>query len=494
MIYNNPILQADYSDPDAIRVGEDFYMVASSFNHLPGLPVLHSKNLVDWELINYVIDKLPYEKYNEVRHGEGAWAPSIRYNNGTYYCLIPTPDEGIFVSTTKNPYDKWSEMKLLISGKGLEDPCPIWTNGKCYIVIGFAKSRAGFNSCLALYEASLNLDSLITKDYKIIYDGHDMNPSIEGPKFNVRNGFYYILAPAGSVKGGWQTCLRSKNIYGPYESKIVLAQGDTLINGPHQGALIDIDDNDSWAFIHFQDMRAYGRIVHLEPVMWYNDWPIIGNVHDPLLYGTPVTTHEYLLDIKSDYKMETSDDFKGDKLSLIWQNPANRGEDWYNLDNGLKLNCIKNKHNDLNLCPNLFMQKVSYLNFDIETKCVLNLKEDGDEAGFVMMGEKYYFLCVVRRNERNYLELRSGSFDTFDKILSSILYDENEITFNLKAKNKEIYKLLYRLGVNNKFITNYKEAVAGRWIGSKVGIYARSIKDSKGYATFKYFHTTCRKK
>lgn len=369
MIYTNPIIQADYSDPDAIRVGDDFYMVASSFNQIPGLPILHSKNLVNWELINYAIEELPYEKYNSVRHGEGAWAPAIRYHDGIYYILVPTPDEGIFVTYTKNPYDKWSELKLLIPGRGLEDPCPIWVFDKCYIVIGFAKSRAGFNSCLGLYEASVDLTKLLTPNYTIIYDGHNMNPSIEGPKFNVRNGFFYILAPAGSVKGGWQTCLRSKNIYGPYESKIVLAQGDTLINGPHQGALIDIDDNDHWAFIHFQDMRAYGRIVHLEPVMWYNDWPIIGNVADPLLYGTPVKEHEYLIDKSSDYALQTTDYFNGDKLSLMWQFPANIKDNWYKLDNGLKLYCVKQDNTPLNLCPNMLMQKVSFLEFNINTTC-----------------------------------------------------------------------------------------------------------------------------
>lgn len=487
MLYTNPIIQADYSDPDAIRVGEDFYMVASSFNQIPGLPVLHSKNLVNWELINYAIDELPYEKYNKVRHGEGAWAPSIRYHNGTYYILVPTPDEGIFVTYTKNPYEKWSNLELLIPGRGLEDPCPIWVDDKCYIVIGFAKSRAGFNSCLGLYEATTDLKELITPNYTIIYDGHNMNPSIEGPKFNVRNGFFYILAPAGSVKGGWQTCLRSKNIYGPYESKIVLAQGETLINGPHQGALIDIDDQDNWAFIHFQDMRAYGRIVHLEPVMWYNDWPIIGNVMDPLLYGTPVSSHEYLIDKSSDYKLQTSDDFSGDKLSLMWQFPANRGKDWYSFDNGLKLNCVMQEEKPLNLCPNMLMQKVSFLEFDIHTTCTLNLKEDSDEVGFAMMGLNYYYICVVRRDGRNFLELRHGSVEGNDEVLSSTPYDLKEITFNMEAINKDIYKLLYSLGVNSEFLTGYLEASAGRWIGSKVCIYAKSMKKSEGYATFKKF-------
>ncbi len=248
MKYKNPILHFDFSDPDVIRVKDDYYMVASSFNHLPGLPILHSKNLVDWEIINYAVKNLP-EKFNKVQHGEGIWAPSIRYHNGMFYILIPMPDEGIFEVHSKDIYGTFSQMNPLISGRGYEDPCPIWVDDKAYMVFAFVKSRIGFNSKLAVIEVKPDLSSTIG-EYKIVYDGHDNNPTIEGPKFNYRNGYFYIMAPAGSVKGGWQTCLRSKNIWGPYESKIVLYQGDSFVNGPHQGALIDLDDsNERYAFI-----------------------------------------------------------------------------------------------------------------------------------------------------------------------------------------------------------------------------------------------------
>jgi len=120
-----------------------------------------------------------------------------------------------------------SKPWCLIAGKGYEDPCPIWLGNKCYLTLAFAKSRAGFNSCLGLYEVTPDLKNTISESYTIIYDGHNMSPTIEGPKFNTRNGWIYIMAPAGSVKTGWQVCLRSKNIYGPYEAKIVLLQNDT---------------------------------------------------------------------------------------------------------------------------------------------------------------------------------------------------------------------------------------------------------------------------
>ena len=285
MKYQNPVVFQDFSDPDVIRRGDHFYMIASSFNHTPGVPVLKSVNLVDWKIIGYVFNDIPFERFNDVCHGDGAWAPALRYYKGTYYVVIPFPDEGIYVSScTDIDKGNWTKPWCLVSGKGLIDPCPVWIKDKAYLAIGFAKSRIGFNSCLGLYEVSQDLKTNISGDYKIIYDGHHMNPTIEGPKFNLRNGYIYIMAPAGSVKSGWQVCLRSKDINGPYEAKIVLMQNDSPINGPHQGALIDLKD-DKWAFIHFQDRGCYGRIIHLQPVKWVNDWPMCGNVKDELIAG-----------------------------------------------------------------------------------------------------------------------------------------------------------------------------------------------------------------
>ncbi len=121
----------------------------------------------------------------------------------------------------------------------------------------------------------------------LVFDGHDNHPTVEGPKFHKRNGFYYIFAPAGGVATGWQLVLRSKNIYGPYEEKIVLAQGKTAINGPHQGAWVDTPTGEDW-FLHFQDKVAFGRIVHLQPMTWKNDFPVMADNNGT---GEPVLSY-----------------------------------------------------------------------------------------------------------------------------------------------------------------------------------------------------------
>lgn len=486
MLYQNPIIYSDYSDPDVIRKNDTFYMIASSFNHTPGVPVLKSKNLVDWKLIGHVFEELPFERYKDVCHGDGAWAPSLRYHNKKFYACIPFPDDGIYVSScTDIEKGDWSKPWCLIPLKGLEDPCPIWIKDKCYLVVGFAKSRIGFNSCLGLYEVRPDLKEVISDTYTIIYDGHDMNPTIEGPKFNTRNGWIYIMAPAGSVKTGWQVCLRSKNIYGPYEAKIVLMQNDSPTNGPHQGALIDLK-KDEWAFIHFQDLKCYGRIVHLEPVKWVNDWPLCGCVKDELLAGSPVLTHEYLIDKKSNYRIQTSDNFTDGKLGLMWQTPANKQSGWYNLDRGLVLNCYF--HNDkavkaLHLTPNLFLTKLAFPSFKVSTLCELKLLQDGDEVGFCYMGSSYTYVCVVRQKGANHLQVRRGAFNQEeDVVIFDSLYQNNEIEFLMKFN----YPGKYQLGFNNMFFKESYLALPGRWIGGKIGVYARGLKTG-GYGRFKFF-------
>ncbi len=488
MNYKNPILQFDFSDPDAIRDGEDFYLIASSFNHFPGLPILHSTNLVDWEIINYALPHLGKE-FDEVKHGCGVWAPSIRKHNDMFYIIYPIPDEGIFEIHSKDIRGEFSEPHCIMAGKGFEDPCPIWVSDKCYMVFSFVKSRIGFNSLLAIVECDYDFTHTID-DYKIVYDGHNDNPTIEGPKLYYYNDYYYIMAPAGSVKGGWQTCLRSKNIYGPYESKIVLYQGDTLVNGPHQGALIDLDDsNENFAFIHFQDMRAYGRICHLEPVKFVNDWPLCGNIADELLAGTPVSEHEYLVDKESNKKVQISDDFSGNKLSLMWQHPSNVNN-FFEVNNGLILKMLKTNHeNEINLIPYQLLTKVPALSFNVSTLIDFTQMNDYDHVGFSVMGEKYSSVDFMKLDGNIIISLIDGKFNEKDKVLDKLYISETSARINAQFRNQNIYDLIYSIHVNSVKVFDKVKAFAGRWIGTKIGFYSYSEKDSKGIAIVKYYDT-----
>src|SRR5580658_1928185 len=147
--YRNPVLCADYSDPDVIRVGGYFYLTASSFNCTPGLPILHSRDLVNWKIIGHALKNVPHPRYSQVQPGCGVWAPAIRFHAGKYWIFFPTPDEGIYVITAKKPAGPWSKPHLLLEGKGLIDPCPLWDdNGRAYLVHAYSMSRAGFRDVL----------------------------------------------------------------------------------------------------------------------------------------------------------------------------------------------------------------------------------------------------------------------------------------------------------------------------------------------------------
>lgn len=323
--YTNPVLNADYSDPDVCVAGSDFYLTASSFNCIPGLPILHSKDLVNWEIINYALPELkPTDVFDQPQHGKGVWAPSIRSGGGMFFIYWGDPDYGIYMIKTNNPAGKWSEPLLVIPGKGMIDPTPLWDeDGRCYLVNGWAGSRAHINSVLTVRELSPDGTHAIS-DPVIVFDGNNDNHTAEGPKFYKHGTYYYIMCPAGGVPQGWQLAMRSKSPYGPYEVKIVLAQGKTNVNGPHQGGWVHTEQGEDW-FMHFQDKGCYGRVVHLEPMHWVKDWPVMGVDKDGDGCGEPVITYNKP-NVGKSYPIQNpveTDEFNSVTLGKQWEWHAN---------------------------------------------------------------------------------------------------------------------------------------------------------------------------
>ncbi|MBQ7775396.1 MAG: glycoside hydrolase 43 family protein [Lachnospiraceae bacterium] len=484
--YSNPILYTDYSDPDVIRVGEDYFMVASSFCNAPSVPLLHSKDLVNWKVINYCMEKLPISRYDKPVHGCGAWAPAIRYHEGIYYVFVPFPDEGIFMCKTTDPWGIWSEPTYVRQVTGWIDPCPFWDeDGKAYMVTAFARSRIGFKSILHL--SSMEPDcSGVLDDGKHIFDGSETQPTIEGPKLYKRNGYYYIFAPAGGVKPGWQTVLRSKNIWGPYEEKIVLHQGNTEINGPHQGAWIDTPSGEDW-FIHFQDVGNAGRIIHLQPMYWEDDWPVIG-VNAVEGCGEPVITHKKP-EVGAVYEAdapEDSDFFDGEKLGLQWQWNANYSKDWYALGGeqpGITL-YAQPIEPGTKLCDvsNLLIQKWPAPEFSITTKLDISGLADRDVAGLVNLGGIYTCLAVKCYGAVKKLVFRRGTWDMEDELERAC--DEVETdTIYLRMQVEEESVITYSYSVDGetfKVVGDITETAPGRWVGVKSGLFAINEKGVKG--------------
>ncbi len=478
--YRNPIIFADYSDPDVVRVGEDFYLVASSFNCTPGLPILHSRDLVNWTIINHALKNLPDSRYVEVQPGCGVWAPAIRFHAGKYWIFFPTPDEGIYVTTATHPAEKWSEPHLMQAGKGLIDPCPFWDDdGQAYLVHAYAGSRAGIKHRLRVCPMAPDGSKLLGEG-KIVFHDPEKQPTLEGPKFLKKDGWYYILAPAGGVETGWQLALRAKNIYGPYAEKIVLAQGRTEINGPHQGALVDTAAGDWW-FLHFQDAGVYGRIVHLQPVVWEAGWPLMGTNGEPVLqFQKPVAA-------QIQNGPQTSDEFDALQLGRQWQWGANHYEYWSSLvskNSWLRLFPQFCAEENLGKLPNLLLQKFPAPAFAVETSLVFKPQQNGEAAGLVVVGETFAALALQKTNSGNELIWWS---DAGKETLASKLPDEIKLLVKVSVGGECRFSFF-----SDKTWVDLPKTFAaqkGKWIGAKVGLFSlKTLADATaGYVEFDYF-------
>lgn len=485
--YTNPIIHADYSDPDVIRVGEDFYMTASSFNAVPGLPILHSKDLVHWEIISHALPENTDPYFDIPQHGKGVWAPSIRYHGGLFHIYWGDPDRGIFKVTAKDPRGEWSAPVLVKRAHGNIDPSPLWDeDGKVYVVHAFAHTRAGIKNNLQVVRLSEDGSEIV--DYgKVVFDGHEDHPTIEGPKFYKRNGYYYIFAPGGGVTHGWQVVLRSKNIYGPYEDRVVLAQGDTSVNGPHQGGLVELDSGESW-FVHFQDKGPYGRIVHLQPVEWVNDWPVMGKDPDGDGVGEPVMAHA-MPDVGLRYRERApreSDEFEDAYLGKQWQWNANPRPQWSSLtrDKGwLQLTPVYWEAGNRNLwhAPNLLLQKLPAEAFVATAKMDVGGLRTNEEAGLVVYGMDYASLNLVREEGRvlvRQVVVEAADSDLPRETVSERALGSAEIVLlRVQVLPGATASFSYSLdGERFESLGGDFDIVQGRWVGARIGLYANRYK------------------
>lgn len=501
--YTNPILQADYSDPDVIRVGDDFYMTASSFNSSPGLPILHSKDLVNWQIVNNALPVLPDEKYDTPQYSKGVWAPCVRYHNKEFYIFWGDPDLGIFRIKTNDPLGAWEKPVLLKAGKGMIDPSPLWDDdGNAYMVTAWAGSRAGVNSIITIWRMSPDGTELLDNG-RNIYSGHDHNHTIEGPKLLKMNDYYYIFAPAGGVEQGWQLVLRSKNIFGPYDEKIVMAQGSTNINGPHQGAYVETQAGQPW-FVHFQDRGVYGRILHLNPVDWVDGWPVMGVDKDGDGCGEPVRTHQKP-DVGRDWlkvNPAETDEFNGDRIGLQWSWNANEKVSWsvsLPQKSVLRLLAVPKQTNEASMwnVPNILTQRLPAENFTATTKVKLNIEWDvwqGKQAGLIVLGNDYSYL-VVRKDDDGYyveqLQNKEANLGGLEKSIAQKRIASGEVYLRVRVVGTDA---LCRFSFSENGETFEEIGVAFNasrvlWSSAKIGIFCTSEPEVRigGWADFDWF-------
>lgn len=513
--YTNPVINADYSDPDVCVAGEDYYLTASSFNCIPGLPILHSKDLVNWEIVGHAVKELePKQEFDRPSHGNGIWAPSIRYHNGEFYIYWGDPDYGVFMVKTKDPAGEWSKPLCVIPGKGLIDTTPLWDDdGRCYLVNAYANSRSRFASVIAIRELSADGTKPIGNPV-IIYDGNGTESrTCEGPKIYKRDGWYWVMFPAGGVPTGFQVAMRSKSPFGPYESKVVLAQGKTKINGPHQGAWVHTKFGEDW-FLHFQDKEAYGRVVHLQPVTWKDNWPVMGVDKDGDYCGEPVTTYRKP---KTSGKVQVvnpaeSDEFSDTRLGLQWQWHAN-----YNETFGMPTafgsyrvytHKVSEKFQNLWEVPNLLLQKTPADKFTVTTKIRFTSKDQNQTGGLLMMGLDYSGLVVKRvGNDFQLLQISCKSADKgkpqTEQLIATLKPTAVDQIDYQPGTHIDIYmrmsvndgKMHFSYSLDGKKYTKCGTEFTmreGKWIGAKIGFvaYEPGQKTNRGWIDADWFRVT----
>ncbi len=497
--YRNPVLFADYSDPDVIRTGDDYYLVASSFTCMPGIPVLHSKDLVNWKIINHVYDTLPFDRYRFPAHGQGSWAPAIRYHNGVYYVYFCTPEEGLFVARTTDPAKKW-KLHQMVHVTKWEDPCPFWDeDGNAYLVHSIHRGGPA-----VLHRMSPDGLKLLDNGV-VVYHDEKENPVLEGLKMMKRDGWYYILAPAGGVATGWQTVLRSRNIYGPYESRRVLAQGNTEINGPHQGGLVETQAGEWW-FLHFQDRGPYGRVAHLQPAAWKDGWPVMGTDPDGDGCGEPVSAYRKP-NVGAVWPVEvprTSDEFDpgNGRPGLQWQWQAAERPQWYSLrerEGWMRLYAepCPTERGNLYYAGNLLLQKLPAPEFTAATKVEADFTTVGEQAGLVMMGNAYSCICIRKTETGNRISLYEGRYDRLAVVPEETAYAPQELpagkaTVWFRVRVRPDATCTYAYSIDGTHYTEFDRVcklTKGGWIGAKTGIYCASpnVVRGEGHADFDWF-------
>ncbi|HJH77512.1 MAG TPA: glycoside hydrolase 43 family protein [Prevotellaceae bacterium] len=513
--YTNPVINADYSDPDVCAVGEDYYLTASSFNCTPGLPILHSKDLVNWEIIGHALKDIePASVYNMPSHGNGVWAPSIRYHNGEFYIYWGDPDYGVFMVKTKNPAGEWEKPVCVIPGPGNIDSTPLWDeDGRCYLVSAYANSRSRFASVIVVRELSADGTKAIG-DPVIVFDGNGTeNRTCEGPKFYKRDGWYWIMCPAGGVPTGFQLAMRSKSPFGPYECKKVLAQGKSDVNGPHQGAWVHTAFGEDW-FLHFQDKGCYGRVVHLQPVEWRDNWPVMGIDKDGDYCGDPVKTYRKPKTSKA-WPIQNpveSDEFNQPLLGKQWQWHANYNQ-FFGMPTSFGTFRVYNhklSENFVNLweVPNLLLQKTPADKFTATAKVRVTAKDQNQFGGLIMMGLDYSAIVVKRVGDE--FELQQITCLKADK------GKPEKVNVIAKLKPTEVDKIDYQPAIHediylsmmvNDGICNFAYSLdgkkykkvgesfkmrEGKWIGAKIGFVAAEPagKANRGWLEADWFHVT----
>ncbi|MEO8403253.1 MAG: glycoside hydrolase 43 family protein [Chitinophagaceae bacterium] len=478
--YRNPVIAADFPDPDVIRVGDTYYMVSTTMFVFPGVSVIKSHDLVNWEYCANAVPRFDFSKCYNLdscsRYGHGQWATSMKYHNGKFYLLFITLDEGGFVCTATKAEGPWTVRKL---PKGFYDPGLFFDeDGKIYVAQGYGK--------ISITELDSNLAPK-TKD-SLVFTGN-IRGGLEGSHVYKINGYYYLYSTYGGGNG-IQVALRSKNIYGPYEQKIVISDTTHGINfGVHQGALIQTQTGEWWTML-FVDSGPFGRFPSLHPVTWVDDWPVAGvDGKGVIVYKKPNVGKTY--PIKN---FPTSDEFNNKNIGMQWgwnHNPdstkwsLSKKKGFLRLETGKVVSGLPEARNTLTQRP---FAKYDQVTPTIAiTKMDIGHLKDGNIAGLALFQEPYAYIAVRQTNGSKFIVMvNNGKVIDSAAINTSTIYLRTIASNATKKANFE-YSLDNKkfMPIGNELIMRFSLKI---FTGNKFCLFNYATQETgSGYVDFDWF-------
>ncbi|MFO8002051.1 MAG: family 43 glycosylhydrolase, partial [Marinilabilia sp.] len=473
--YTNPLIHADFPDPDVIRVGDIYYMVTTTMHIFPGATLLKSHDLVNWEYCNNPLEMIESsDAYNlqngENRYGRGQWASSLRYHKGKFYILFNTLDEGSFLLTATDPEGEWTLEEL--PGNYYDPGLLFDDNGKTYVVHGIDE--------LQVTELDENFEAVSSGQTVI----ERPDQGLEGSHFYKINGYYYIYA----TYGGWpasQVVFRSEDISGPYEEKFLL-EDDNI----HQGALVETQTGEWWTVL-FYDKGAYGRLPNLQPVSWDEDWPEIG------VDGKGVETHQKP-DVGREHPIEvlpTNDNFRDYKLGSQWgwnHNPDDSKWSLIERPGFLRLNTV-GVVDSFKAARNTLTQRIfGYHSADVDSygtiKMHIDQMKEGDKAGLAVFQDPYAYIGVtVSDGDKRFVFESDGEVEMGSVVEDTVVY--LRAVANYKSGTANFY-----YSTDNETYTSFGSELdmafdLSVFTGNKFSIFNYATEETGGYVDVDWFTT-----
>lgn len=479
-IFTNPVIYADVPDVDVIRTGSDYYMVSTTMHLSPGAPVMHSKDLVHWNIVSYIFDTLDESPSNSLEggnvYGRGQWAASLRFHQGTYYVFFGTGGKS-YIYAAKDPAGKW-EKKLELDRYYHDASMLFDDDGRVYLVYGSGHVR--------IIELKPDLSGVKDDGLDVEIISGEPKGLLEGAHFYKFDGKYYITFiwwPQGGIRT--QLCYRSDKVEGPYESKVILSDDMGYAGrGVAQGCFVDTEDGKQWYAMLFQDHGAVGRVPVLVPCRWTDGWPMLGDSEGkvPVVMDVPVKG------IPGKTELVRSDDFDSGRLGLNWQwnhNPDNalwslsERKGFLRLKTGKVVGSLFEARNTLTQrtegprCSGVASFDVSHM-------------KDGDRAGLSAFSAEAGVLAVVREDGKTYITMSDRGEEKARKPLEAgrvylrmdCDFTTDDALFYYSTDGKEWMPL------GGKFHMVYTLA---HFMGYRFALFNYATKEAGGYVDVDFF-------